>query len=104
MTVETEIDQIKDRLIHGLSPTKIYLFGSFASGTANEDSDLDFYVVVKDDGRNLADLTADAYKSIRTVRTRAVDIIVGGESRFESRKHRAGIENEVMLKGKLLYG
>ncbi len=101
---EIEIDRIKDRLISELSPVKIYLFGSFANGTANEDSDFDFYIVVKDDMRNIADLTAEAYRSIRSVRSRAVDIVIGTESRFESRKNRAGVENEVMNKGVLLYG
>ena len=101
---EIEIEQIKDRLISELSPVKIYLFGSFANGTANEDSDFDFYIIVEDDMRNIADLTAEAYRSIRPVRSRAVDIVIGTESRFESRKNRAGVENEVMNKGVLLYG
>ncbi|MBQ9616362.1 MAG: nucleotidyltransferase domain-containing protein [Selenomonadaceae bacterium] len=101
---ENEIERIKKRLIRRLSPLKIYLFGSFAVGNANEDSDFDFYIVVKDGTGNLVDLTADAYKSIRNVRSRAVDIIIGTESRFESRKNKLGLEHEVMTKGVLLYG
>ena len=101
---EKEIDQIKDRFVSELSPVKIYLFGSFANGTANDDSDFDFYIIVKDDMKNIADITAEAYRSIRSVRSRAVDIVIGTESRFESRKNRAGVENEVMYKGVLLYG
>ena len=101
---EKEIDQIKDRFVSELSPVKIYLFGSFANGTANDDSDFDFYIIVKDDMKNIADITAEAYRSIRSVRSRAVDIVIGTESRFESRKNRAGVENEVMNKGVLLYG
>ena len=81
-----------------------YLFGSYAKGTATEDSDFDFYIIVKDGTENLMDLTAEAYKAIRDVRSRAVDIIIGTESRFESRKNRMGIENEVASKGVLLYG
>ena len=99
-----EIEQIKERLVRQLSPEKIYLFGSFAEGTADEGSDVDIYIIVKDDTENLVDLTAEAYKSIRNVRSRAVDIIIGTESRFESRKNRAGLENEVLNKGVLLYG
>ncbi|MBO7620174.1 MAG: nucleotidyltransferase domain-containing protein [Victivallales bacterium] len=99
-----EIEQIKEKLVRQLSPEKIYLFGSFAEGTADEGSDVDIYIIVKDDTENLVDLTAEAYKSIRNVRSRAVDIIIGTESRFESRKNRAGLENEVMSKGVLLYG
>ena len=103
-TPEREIEQIKDRLVRQLSPKKIYLFGSFADGTANDGSDVDIYIIVKDDTGNLVDLTADAYKSIRSVRHRAVDIVIGTESGFENRKNRTGIENEVMNKGVLLYG
>ena len=99
-----EIEQIKEKLVRQLSPEKIYLFGSFAEGTADEGSDVDIYLIVKDDTENLVDLTAEAYKSIRNVRSRAVDIIIGTESRFESRKNRAGLENEVLNKGVLLYG
>ena len=103
-TPEREIELIKDRLVRQLSPKKIYLFGSFAEGTADDGSDVDIYIIVKDDTSNLVDLTAEAYKSIRGVRSRAVDIVIGTESRFENRKDRAGIENEVMSKGVLLYG
>ena len=96
---EKEINQIKERFISELSPIKIYLFGSFSNGTANDDSDFDFYIIVNDDTQNLVDLTAEAYKSIRSVRSRAVDIVIGTESRFERRKNKSGIENEVMNKG-----
>ena len=101
---DKEINMIKEKFISELSPLKIFLFGSYADGSAREDSDFDFYIIVKDDTENLVDLTADAYRSIRSVRSRAVDIIIGTESRFESRKNHAGIENEVMNKGVLLYG
>ncbi len=101
---ETEIHRMKDLFIRRLAPQKIYLFGSFANGTADDDSDYDFYIVVKDGTENLMDLTAEAYKAIRDVRSRAVDIIIGTESRFENRKHRNGLENEVASKGVLLYG
>ncbi len=102
--LETEINRIIEKLIAKLAPRKIYLFGSFANGTANEESDFDFYIIVKDGTENLMDLTAEAYRAIREVRSRAVDIIIGTEGRFESRKNRMGIENEVVNKGVLLYG
>ena len=42
---ETEINRIIEKLIAKLAPRKIYLFGSFANGTANEESDFDFYIM-----------------------------------------------------------
>ncbi|SDP50874.1 nucleotidyltransferase domain-containing protein [Selenomonas ruminantium] len=98
-----EIELIKNQLVNSLSPKKIYLFGSFAEGNETEDSDFDFYIIVADGTANLVDLTVEAYKSIRHVRSLAVDIIIGTESSFEGRKMKLGIENEVMNKGVLLY-
>ena len=102
-TPEIEIGKIKDRIVQSLSPERIYLFGSFAEGRATEESDIDIFIVVQDEPQNLLDLTVQAYRAIRPVRTRAVDIIVGTKDRFESRKNRAGIESEVAEKGILLY-
>jgi predicted nucleotidyltransferase len=102
--IDQEIEQIKNVLVETISPVKIYLFGSYADGTAKEDSDYDFYIIVKDGMDDLADLTAQAYKSIHPIKSRSVDIVIGTERRFESRKHRMTLENEVCSKGVLLYG
>ena len=83
---------------------RVYLFGSFADGTNSEQSDLDFYIVMKDGTINLVDLTARAYRAIREVKRRPVDIILGTESRFNERKELPTVENEVFRKGVLLYG
>ncbi len=40
-----KVDFIKNRLIEKVSPKNIYLFGSYARGTAKPDSDLDFLVI-----------------------------------------------------------
>ena len=85
-------------------PQRIYLFGSYADGTYNEDSDFDFYIVVNDDADNLADLTAKAYTVIGNDRQCSVDILVGRSTRFEKMKLLPTVENEVYRKGVLLYG
>ena len=98
-----EIEELKEQFIRQLTPSKIYLFGSFANGTYTEDSDFDFYIIVNDAMRNLKDLTTQAYRSIRKIKKRPVDIIVGTESTFENRKNIPSVENEVLKKGVLLY-
>ena len=99
-----EILALKDRIVEQLSPLKVYLFGSFADGTSGEDSDYDFYIVVEDSKTDWYDQTLQAYKAIRPLRTRPVDILVGTNSSFEKRKRHPGIEQEVDQKGVLLYG
>lgn len=99
-----EIEELKNRFVNQLMPISVYLFGSYATGSYTAESDLDFYIVVDDNVSDLADLTTQAYRSIRRVKTHPVDIIVGRKSRFEERKIIPSVENEVYEKGVLLYG
>lgn len=99
-----EIEELKKHFIEQLSPLRIYLFGSYADGSYTNDSDLDFYIVVSDDAADLAGLTAQAYRSIRRVKRRPVDILISTNSRFERNKDKPGVEQEVYQKGVLLYG
>ena len=101
---EQEIEALKQQFVAQLSPVRVYLFGSFADGSNTDDSDLDFYIVVADGTKDLAGLTTQAYKAIRHIKKRPVDIVIGTASRFEERKDIFSVENEVYRKGVLLYG
>ena len=98
-----EIEELKEQFVSQLMPLKIYLFGSFANDTYTEESDFDFYIIVNDEIKNLKDLTTQAYRSIRKIKKRPVDIIVGTENTFENKKNIPSVENEVVKKGVLLY-
>ena len=56
-----EIEIIKQKLIEQVNPICIYLFGSFARGTAHVESDLDFYIIVDDGEKDLHAIAASAY-------------------------------------------
>ena len=111
------LEQIKDKdsaaniqlltqcFVDNLNPIKVFLFGSFADGSYNEDSDYDFYIVIKDEA-DPWDTRKKARKVIRNVQNRPVDIVVGTNSRFQQYGTSDGtlfIEGEVFKKGKLLY-
>lgn len=49
MVTQQQIDEIVRILVHECQPEKIILFGSYAHGTANEDSDLDLAIVKETD-------------------------------------------------------
>jgi len=100
-----EIDELKNSFINVLLPLRIYLFGSFAEGKQNDDSDFDFYIVVDNAEKDILALTAKAYKSIRHKQKRSVDIIVNTDEIFNKRKNSvSSVECEVAKKGILLYG
>lgn len=49
MVTQEQIDEIVRILVKECQPEKIILFGSYAQGTAREDSDLDLAIVKKTD-------------------------------------------------------
>ena len=101
--INQEINAIKDRIRITIRPKRIYLFGSFAKDTYNEYSDYYFYIVVPDDAGNKLELSQKAYKSLRGIRRRPVDIVVGYESSFDERSKENTLEKVVKQEGVLLY-
>ena len=101
--INEEINAIKDRLSATVSPKRIYLFGSFAKDTYTDDSDYDFYIVVPDDAGNKIDLSQKAYRSLRGIRKRPVDIVVEHESSFNERITENTLAKIVKNEGLLLY-
>lgn len=99
----SEINELTNHFVEQLLPMQIYLFGSYASHTYTSGSDFDFYIVVRDTVSDILAETTKAYRAIRSVKQRPVDIIVGTMGRFEARKKIPSIENEVFRNGVLLY-
>lgn len=98
-----ELEALKDCFVNQLSPLKVYLFGSCVEGTDKPDSDFDFYIIVPDEQTDTLELAFRAYKAVRKVKKRPVDVLVGTQSKFEQRRHLPTVENEVYRKGVLLY-
>ena len=87
MTLESreEIKAVVNKFVNTLHPNKVYLFGSFARGTENEDSDFDFYIIMDKNYQVSNNTTANAYMSLKGIKRRPVDIIINNESKFEER-------------------
>ena len=99
------IMELTECFVSQIDPLKVILFGSFADGSYTEDSDYDFYIVVND-GRDISEATDKAYRAVRYVKRRPVDIVVGTNSRFERKgnsRHSLMVEGEVARNGILLY-
>ncbi|OGS18259.1 MAG: hypothetical protein A2219_06500 [Elusimicrobia bacterium RIFOXYA2_FULL_50_26] len=45
MAIKDTIEMVKDKIVHAVSPDKIILFGSQATGMATEESDIDMLVI-----------------------------------------------------------
>lgn len=102
MCKRTEIKKIVSRVVDLFSPEKIILFGSFATGKAGPDSDLDLLIVMPVTGskRQKAIEIGVALHDIAI----AKDLIVVTPEEFEWRKDIIGtIEWPASHQGKLLY-
>jgi len=106
------IEELKPLIIERLKPLnpyKIILFGSYAYGTPNEESDIDLYVVTNDDfmpqnwkEKNILYLGVSSH--LRDLRKNvAIDLIVHSKKMYEvfvennSSFYRNDIKNGVVL-------
>jgi len=106
MQINQEIRDITNAIIAAVPVLQIYLFGSYAKGTATENSDYDFFVVIPDDGmRQIEAMQAISNDISLYEKKRPIDLLVGRKSRFDERKNwLATIEREVINTGVKLYG
>lgn len=102
---EELLREMTQALVDELDPEAIYLFGSHAWGEPNEDSDVDFMVVVEEeDPRDLFEKSVRGMGVLRPLWL-AKDVITRSRDRFETRARRRGtLEHDVLTRGRLLYG
>ena len=103
--IQKELDLIKESVLKTVPAEAIYLFGSYAYGTPNADSDLDIYVVVPDTvKKHPLDIGAEIRMGLYKKRTMPMDLLVGKSSVFNRRKQRLTLESTIARQGVLLYG
>jgi predicted nucleotidyltransferase len=103
--VQEQLDIIKDTIVATVPVEQIYLFGSYAYGTPREDSDLDIYVLLKDDApySNL-DARIRINEALYGRKTIPTDILAVKKSRFDYRRTAPTLERVVSRQGVLIYG
>ena len=74
LVTQSQIAQLIKEIADGYKPEKIYLFGSYANGVPNFDSDIDLFIV-KDTDERWIDRRIAARKSIKNY-IAPMDIIV----------------------------
>lgn len=84
-----------------INPNKIILFGSYAYGTPNKDSDVDLLVVLKTD--------RSFHQRIRQIRSllpkdTAIDLIVLTPKEYQQAKTTNSLVAGIDSKGKVIYG
>jgi len=103
MISKNKIDEAVKRIIENVHPDKVILFGSYAYGKPDENSDIDILVV--------KNMDIPRYKRSRKIRKYLrglkvpIDIVVYSQDEIEEWKDtKHAFINEVMEQGELLYG
>jgi len=103
--VQNELEKLTELIINTIPVEQIYLFGSHAYGTPDKNSDLDLYVVLKDDVQmRLIDAIIKIRHAIGRKKTMPVDILVNTVSRYRERIQGPTIERTINRDGIKIYG
>lgn len=101
---EELVAEITRRLVTELDPDAIYLFGSYAWGVPDEESDVDLLVVVPE--ANAAERFRLGMAGRRALRGMGIakDVLIRSRAAFGVRSKRQGtLEHSVGTLGRLLY-
>ena len=82
---------------------EIYLFGSYAYGSPNSDSDYDLCVVIPDSEMRPVDAVKKIRRALYPVQSNPMDVVVYHSSRFMERQRSASMERKIAREGVLLY-
>lgn len=96
------IEKIKDRVIEGINPEMIVLFGSCAKGTLTKESDIDL-MVVKDSKLRRDERDTEIRKFLKDI-VFPMDIFVYTRSEVDQyRKLPSSFISKILGTGKVLY-
>jgi predicted nucleotidyltransferase len=104
--INDEIIAIKETILDTVGETceKIILFGSHAYGTPRQESDYDFFVVLKDESEKPILVLQKIYRSLaRRPMLTPVEVLANYKSRFEWRSTQPTIERKIANTGVVLY-
>ena len=102
MISQLELDHVVSRIVDFYQPEMVILFGSYATGQANEGSDLDL-LLVKQTDENPVNRAAGIRKELRDLLL-PMDILVYTPSEIANDKERKfTFIYDVLKSGKILY-
>lgn len=98
------LDDVVQRLVNGLNPEQIILFGSHAYGEPNEHSDIDLMVIVSESSEPGYKRSQEARKFLKGIGIPRDIIVMTREEVAQKATVPGSLVSLVMRKGKALYG
>ena len=102
IAIDEILREVKDKIVRGVNPMRVVLFGSYASGIPKGDSDLDLLVIMESDESPIK--RAARVSKIFRDRKLPMDIIVRTPQEIKDRVDMGdSFVREILEKGKILY-
>ena len=98
------LQEIVERLIRGLQPEKIVLFGSHAYGEPHEASDIDLLVVVTETPEPQHKRASQAYRGLRGLTAPTEVIVLTHREAEQAATVPASLVSQALQHGRVLYG
>ena len=105
MYKKEELNEIRDVILSEIEPFQIVLFGSYATGKQNEDSDIDLMILIKEEITRKEKLNILFNIEKRFLKLKYdIDIILKNWNEFNKYKKYIGTVNyDVSREGKILW-
>ena len=98
------LDNIVIKLVEEFQPGQIYLYGSYAWGLPNSDSDLDILVLIENSNESKIERGQRAYRAIRGLNKIPVDLMVRTYDEFNYFTDVTSTLNyKIASEGKIIY-
>jgi predicted nucleotidyltransferase len=104
--IKDDLETLKEIILEKVPTDQIWLFGSYAYGTPHKNSDIDIYVVMKDDAQmRELDAMAEVHGGRFDRRMmKPVDLLAIKRTRFDYRAENFSMENKIKREGIKIYG
>ncbi|WP_234124070.1 nucleotidyltransferase domain-containing protein [Clostridium hydrogenum] len=103
--VKVELNNLIKEIYNVFDISSIYLFGSYAYGNPNEDSDLDICIITDDKSKRKVEIMKIVRKAMAKVQSMPVDLLVYYSDEFNERaKSDCTLEGKIFHEGVKIYG
>lgn len=103
MLTKEKVNEAVEEIRKAVNPDEIYLFGSYVSGRAEENSDLDI-CIIKNEVKDKHELLLKAKKGLMNIGI-PIDILLFNKDIFARRQNIWGsVQYEIFHKGRKVYG
>ncbi len=103
--ISEQFELLKNTLKEKFGVKQIFIFGSYAYGEPNQDSDIDLCVITDLNNKRKIDIIRDIRRELINLISNPLDILVYSENEF---KERAGLRNtlehKILRDGIKVYG